>query len=291
MSKVVEMKLSLVLSFGLLSSLAYCQSASIYACMKMVAQKNDINLAQQIDFFEEDLYENGYLQSMDGIGILKIFRGIAATNKIDMVTNLDLGFQKIPSQEFANCFWNLKSQNLKISKLHQRFSSIGLEEDSLLSKLASTYIEVLDSSDFYSEPFRTYFFWVLYLTSQPSPGLSFAIEPLQAGEYNDDEVFVEIDDKDSVYLAGKQVSLDSLAVGIKDYVISKEKPEVIFMVAASTSYTVYEAVQEEIIKGWAMARNDKSIEMYGAAFDKIGIDEKEKINNLIPFRVQETLKN
>lgn len=292
----------------------------ILDCFYQHHEDNNINVKSTIDKIESVLIKHEILKDKTGESYIRVIEQIRNNNDIEidnpnLITDINsIGY--IPSSVFcrdssyASMIDSADLANSKLKYVIGIFDSIQVKGDISPSKIAEEILEVFNAQDFENDYYRTIgliMFSNMIKINDCVNGLGRKLPPApkkELIEIEEQNIFVILVNKENqIIVDGDLIEIDALKEMVKKFLletsdkttidlplIGKQKASkgvISIQNDRGTSYEVYVAVQNEIIKAYNEIRNSYSQKFFSSSFDNLDKEKQKIIKDLVPQIISE----
>ncbi|NHN27593.1 hypothetical protein FIA58_018080 [Flavobacterium jejuense] len=294
---------------------------SILECFYQHHKANDIDIKNTIDKIENVLIKHKILLDKTGESYIRVIEQMR--DQIDLNTTINsqliqdinsIGY--IPSSvlcQDATYVSKIDSVDLAHSKLKYLMSvleSIHIKEDATPNLIAQDFLKVFNAQDFENDFYRTIGL-VLFANKIKMDdfenGLTRKLPPVSTEKpiviETQNKLVVLVNEESKIIVDGNIATITELKEIVKNFFVKKsDKTEIDLPLIGKqktskgvislhsdkkTSYEVYIAVQNEIVKAFNELRDLKSKKFFNKTFNDLDKEKQKVISDLVPLSISE----
>jgi len=292
----------------------------ILDCFYQHHKDNNIDVKNTIDKIENVLIKHNILLDKTGESYIRVIEQIRDNNDLklanpELIADINsIGY--IPSSVFcrdstyASKIDSADLANSKFKYVIGIFDSIQVKGDISPTLIAEEILEVFNARDFENDYYRTIglvMFSNMIKMNDYESGLARKLPPAskeKSIEIEEQNILVILVNKENKILAdGELVEISDLKEMVKKFLLeTSDKTEIDLSLIGKqktskgvismqndrgTSYEVYIAVQNELVKAYREIRDNYSKEFFNSTFEHLDEEKQKVIKDLVPQRISE----
>ena len=206
----------IILAFGFLScSTNKSPETQLYDCWVKVFKEYGVDLASEIQDFENDLIKNGYLKDNSWGSYKKLIDSLSHDNLPMIGRTIEMiEFSQATFHIYKQCNDSvLISQIHKLNLLNSYFQEAIVNKDLCYQLIYSKISSTIDNNDFNTDLYRTWVNWVLISNSIYSNGLKTLLPKEKSNEKT--SITIKIDSLNNYYINDNLVDLNTIKIELK----------------------------------------------------------------------------
>lgn len=269
-------------------------------CLERDLNEKDQDFKERLSEFEQQMINQGVLESADGNGFYKFFKGIANSNKIPdyFVSEKFESFFDPNSTDFfpQACLQGVRMLNKSdieksnISKLVNAYDELNATRNLSPSKIATVMTSNLSQKDFDKQLYRYLSLYVIYSVGLHDEGIIRSLPPpeVDEDEINYEELHIWFLVGDELMVNEQAISEKELKTELRKFILKQPRNNrTVMHTHRKTTYEFYLKVQNLIQTVYREIREEKSMERFSKSFEQLSESERNQMIEEFPMNIQE----